>query len=106
MCGWSAGKIRRYLKMIPKSFVFTHLHITYAESIVYAHFPANSLILIMGKGGGGYPHEAAAGSCFTFAPLITSHSMIATSPSMAGKVIFEIRSLYCGANKSVKLVAT
>ena len=41
--------------MIPKSFVFKHLHITYAESIVYAHFSANSLILIMGKGGGVSP---------------------------------------------------
>jgi len=39
----------------------------------------------------------------TFAPLIKSHNINATSPSMAGKAILKTRSLYCGNSKPVKL---
>jgi len=50
--------------------------------------------------------EASAGNGCTFAPLITSHSMIATSPRRAGKALRKATSLCCGDTKPVKLRTT
>ena len=63
-CGRSARTVRGSLKMRPKSFVSAPLPITDAESIAYAHFPPNSLILIMGKGEGvPAPPHSHFGNC-------------------------------------------
>src|ERR1700756_4729122 len=49
--------------------------------------------------------EAAAPSGCGLAPLIRSHSMIASSPSIAGKALLKILASYCGNSKPVKLTA-
>jgi len=49
--------------------------------------------------------EAGATAGFGIAPLMTSHSMNASSPSSAGKAMLETMSSYCGNSKPVKLMA-
>ena len=61
-------------------------------------------VIADGDPADGTPKELPAGA-EGFAPTIKSHSMIAISPSWAGKAMLETPSSYCGNSKPVKLIA-
>ena len=49
--------------------------------------------------------QAAATGCRSFAPIMMSHSMMASSPNMTGKSQLETLCSYCGHSMPVTLVA-
>jgi len=60
---------------------------------------------VVGNHQDGVLRPYCTGALFTgcsFAPLIKSHNINATSPSMAGKAILKAISLYCGNSKTRK----
>src|SRR6266478_7793156 len=50
-------------------------------------------------------HAAVARGCRSLAPMMMSHSMMASSPNITGKTQFETLCSYCGHNMPVTLVA-
>ncbi len=57
------------------------------------------------EAGVDHDQEAGASTAGSFAPLITSHSISASSPKRAGNVILPTMFSYCGNRRPVKLMA-
>src|SRR5882672_9951871 len=82
----------------------------YEDMVSNIAFPAQLgelafMVWLVTKGAKPQPLEAAASSGCGLAPLVTSHTMNASSPSWAGKAMLETISSYCGNSKPVKLMA-
>jgi len=63
--------------------------------------------LLAGSGSLLIPQDQAADSwgCRSLAPMMMSHNMMASSPSITGKTQLETPCSYCGHNMPVTLVA-